>query len=60
MSSQQSVISYQLSVISYQLSVRDLRRNNIPARKSLCRRTRPARWYIIKAQVPYQLSVISG
>ncbi|MFM8305671.1 MAG: hypothetical protein ACKN87_00990, partial [Microcystis aeruginosa] len=33
-------------------AIGDLRRNNIPARKSPCRRTRPARWYIIKAQVP--------
>ncbi len=34
------------------LQLRDLRGNNIPARKSLCRRIRPARWHIIKAQVP--------
>jgi hypothetical protein len=34
------------------LELRDLRGNNIPARKSLCRRIRPARWHIIKAQVP--------
>ncbi len=33
-------------------TLRDLRGNNIPARKSLCRRIRPARWHIIKAQVP--------
>ncbi|MBC1195828.1 transposase [Microcystis aeruginosa BLCCF158] len=35
-----------------QRQLRDLRGNNIPARKSLCIRIRPARWHIIKAQVP--------
>jgi hypothetical protein len=34
------VISYQWSDLSFQF--RDLRGNNIPARKSLCRRIRPA------------------
>ena len=45
-----------LSAWEREKAFRDLRRNNIPARKSLCRRTRPARWYIIKAQVPYRRS----